>query len=65
MSYVEIKIGNKVTSHLSLWKGDVGVVAGFMSDSNELVFVIFHENDKHYTYQQTLNKKDLMLWKNN
>lgn len=56
-----MKVGDKVRSSKSLWPGDIGTISGFMVYSDNLVFVIFPENDKHYGYQQTLSKRDLIL----
>lgn len=55
----EIKIGDKVTSHLSMWKNEIGVVSGVIS--KDVIHVIFPENDKHYGYQQTFSEKNLRL----
>lgn len=53
----KLKIGDKVSSHLSLWKGEIGTISEIISD--ECVHVIFIENETHYGYQQTFDIKDL------
>jgi hypothetical protein len=56
---------DKVKSHLSLWKGDIGTVSGIIKredcKAGDLVHVIFPETDKHYAYQQSFNSKDLIV----
>ncbi len=60
-----MKQGDKVRSHLSLWKGGTGTISGIVDRpeclSGDLVHVIFPETDKHYGYQQSFNSKDLVL----
>lgn len=55
-----MKVGDEVTSNLSLWKGDVGKISGIV-DIHNLVHVIFPENDRHYGYQQTFYKENLRI----
>ena len=59
-----MKIGDKVRSRLSLWRGDIGVVSGIIKRENynggDWVHVIFPENDKHYAYRQSFNSVDLI-----
>ncbi len=62
----KIKKDDKVKSHLSLWKDDLGTVSGVIENENgeQLVHVIFPETDKHYGYQQSFNNKDLTVINN-
>jgi hypothetical protein len=64
-----IKIGDKVKSNLSLWKGDIGTVSGIIPiwsidkedcKIGDYVHVIFPETDKHYSYQQSFDSKNLI-----
>lgn len=58
------KLKDKVKSHLSLWSGDIGYISGIVERENckegNLIHVIFPENDKHHSYQQSFNEKDLI-----
>lgn len=55
-----MKVGDKVSSPLSLWSGDVGTITGIVGN---LVHVHFPENEKHYGYQQTFYKENLVIQK--
>lgn len=64
-----INIGDRVKSNLSLWKDDVGIVSNIIpiwsiNEENikigDYVYVIFPETDKHYSYQQSFNSKELI-----
>lgn len=65
MKIITMKIKDKVKSHLSLWRGDIGTITSIIKKENckecDLVHVIFPETDKHYAYQQSFNSKDLIL----
>lgn len=62
---IDIKVGDKVRTSSSLWKGDIGEVSGIIpkysidDDNNQitgyLAHVIFPETDKHEEYQQTFD----------
>lgn len=56
-----MSVGDKVKSSKSLWYGDIGTIFSIVSDN--CVWVVFPENDKHYAYQQQFMKKDLQLIK--
>lgn len=65
-----MKVKDKVKSHLSLWRGDIGMVSGIIPiwsidkedcKIGDYVHVIFPENDKHESYRQSFNSKDLVL----
>lgn len=62
-----MKINDKVRSHFSLWKGDVGTIIGIIKDDkdekNDWVHVIFPETEKHYAYQQSFYCRDLIIVK--
>lgn len=55
-----MKIGDKVSSPRSLWSGDIGTITGMIDN---LVHVLFPENEKHYAYQQTFYKENLVIQK--
>lgn len=59
----KFKIGDKVSSHKSLWYNDIGTISGII-EVNEgkslLIHVIFPETEKHYAYQQSFYDKDLI-----
>lgn len=55
-----MKEGDKVTSSSGLWSGDIGTVFSYVSD--DCVWVLFPENDKHTAYQQRFTKKQLQLY---
>ena len=61
----KIKIKDKVKSYLSLWSGDIGTVSGVLERDSckegDWIHVIFPETDKHYSYQQSFNSKDLII----
>ena len=62
---MEIKIKDKVKSHLSLWKGTIGTVSSIIKrpecPQGDWVHVIFPETDKHCGFQQSFNSKDLII----
>ena len=62
-----MKVKDKVKTRLSLWSGDIGEVLGIIERENckkgDLVHVVFPETDKHYAYQQSFNRKDLIIVK--
>lgn len=59
----KFKIGDKVSSHKSLWSNDIGTISGVVEmneGKNLLIHVLFPENEKHYAYQQSFYEKDLI-----
>lgn len=59
-----MKTGDKVTSHLALWKDCEGTIAGIIDVEGKdykWIHVIFPETDKHYAFQQSFNSKDLRI----
>jgi hypothetical protein len=60
-----MKVKDKVKTHLSLWKGEIGTITGMIEiqdkKAEHLVHVIFPETDKHYAFQQSFNSKDLII----
>lgn len=65
-----MKVNDKVKSRLSLWSCDIGKISGIVpifsleepdKKVGEYIHVIFPETDKHYTYQQSFNSKDLIV----
>lgn len=54
---MRFKLGDSVKSPNSLWSNDIGTVSGVIS--NDIIHVIFSENDKHHAYQQTFNHNQL------
>lgn len=60
-----MKVKDKVKSHLSLWNGDIGTVVGVIKRENckegDWIHVVFQETDKHHAYQQSFNRKDLIV----
>lgn len=53
--------GDKVRSSSSLWSGDIGTIWRYVSD--DLIWVIFPETDRHDAYQQSFTKNQLILYK--
>lgn len=62
-TYRIMREGDKVKSSLSLWSGDIGIVWSYVSD--DLIWVIFPETDRHESYQQSFTKNQLILCKKN
>lgn len=58
-----MKEGDTVKSSASLWSGDIGTIFAIVSD--DCVWVVFPENDRHEAYQQQFTKKQLQLCKTN
>jgi hypothetical protein len=56
-----MKVKDKVKTHLSLWKGEIGTIKGMIEKTEHWVHVIFPETDKHYAFQQSFNSKDLII----
>jgi NADH:ubiquinone oxidoreductase subunit E len=59
-----MKVKDKVKTHLSLCKGEIGTVTGMIEIQDKAehwVHVIFPETDKHYAFQQSFNSKDLII----
>lgn len=60
-----MKIGDKVKSHLALWKDCEGTIDGIIKRENnaqgDWIHVIFPETDRHYGFMQSFNSKDLIL----
>jgi len=65
-----MKVNDKVKSRLSLWSGETGTISGIIPiwsidkencKIGDYVHVIFPENDKHESYQQSFNSKNLVV----
>lgn len=63
-----MKLNDKVKSHKSLWKNELGIISGIIERPESLqgdwIHVIFSETDKHYGFQQSFDAKDLIIVKN-
>lgn len=63
-----MKIGDNVKSNLSLWNDALGTISGIIERKDnplgDWVHVIFPETDKHDSFQQSFNAKDLIIVNN-
>jgi len=62
---MKLKSNDKVKSHLSLWKGDIGTVWGIVEvddgEKDDMIWVIFPETEKHTAYRQLIDSRYLTV----